>query len=124
MPWALIASLAFFLTSGLPPAENSAAGSGTPPEVKAAAHAPSNDADAEAERQLFDLANQARAQAGLPPLQPDEGLTQAARTHADAMAAKEQLSHQLPGEPSLTQRLAADSTLHLDHAGENVAVSE
>lgn len=124
MRWALIASLAFFLTGSLPPSENPAGPSGAAPDVKVAAHTASKDADAEAERQLFDLANQARAQAGLPPLQADDGLTQAARTHADAMAAKEQISHQFSGEPSLTQRLAADSTLHLDHAGENVAVSE
>jgi uncharacterized protein YkwD len=79
--------------------------------------------DAEAERQLFDLANQARAQEGIAPLQMDEGLTQAARGHAAAMAAQQQLSHQFSGEPSLTQRLAADCALHLDQAGENVSVA-
>jgi len=79
--------------------------------------------DSEAERQLLELANQARAQAGLGPLQADEGLTQAARQHAAAMATQQQLSHRLPGEPSLIDRLAANSVLHLDHAGENVAFS-
>jgi uncharacterized protein YkwD len=79
--------------------------------------------DAEAERQLFDLANQARAQAGVAPLQRDEGLTQAARAHAAAMAAQHDLSHQFAGEPSLQQRLAANSSLHLDKAGENVSVA-
>lgn len=77
--------------------------------------------DAEAERQLLDLANQARAQAGVAPLLIDDGLTKAARDHSQAMVAQQQLSHLLPGEAFLTQRLAADSTLHLDHAGENVA---
>jgi uncharacterized protein YkwD len=77
--------------------------------------------DAEAERQLFDLANQARAQAGIAPLQMNDGLTEAARAHAVAMAAQQQLSHQFAGEPSLTQRLADNCTLHLDQAGENVA---
>jgi len=67
------------------------------------------------------MANKARAQAGLAPLQLDEGLTQAARAHAAALAARQQLSHQLPGEPSLAQRLAASSTVHLDRAGENVS---
>ncbi len=75
----------------------------------------------EPERKLFDLANQARIEAGLAPLQADEGLTQAARAHAAAMAAQQQLSHQLSGEPALPQRLAANSKLHLDVAGENVA---
>jgi len=77
--------------------------------------------DADAERQFLRLANQARAQAGLPALQMDEGLSRAARAHAVAMVAQQQLSHQLPGEPSLVQRLAATCALHLDHAGENVA---
>jgi uncharacterized protein YkwD len=75
----------------------------------------------EAERRLFDLANHARIEAGLAPLQADEGLTQAARAHAAAMAAQQQLSHQLSGEPALPQRLAAETKLHLDVAGENVA---
>src|SRR5271166_3659124 len=63
--------------------------------------------DAEAERQLFDLANQARAQAGVAPLQMDEGLTQAARAHAAEMARQQQLSHQFADEPALAERLAA-----------------
>jgi len=79
--------------------------------------------DAQAERQLFDLANQARVQAGVAPLQMDDGLTQAARAHASEMAAQQQLSHQFAGEPSLAQRLAAHSTLHLDQAGENVSLA-
>src|ERR1700732_2986158 len=57
----------------------------------------SNDSspyDAGAERELFNLANQARAQAGAAPLQIDEGLTRAAREHAGAMARQQQLSHQ------------------------------
>ncbi len=77
--------------------------------------------DVEAERELFDLTNQARTQAGLAPLQLDESLTQAARAHAAEMARQQQLSHQFAGEPSLAQRLAANSNLHLDQAGENVA---
>jgi uncharacterized protein YkwD len=77
--------------------------------------------DVEAERELFDLTNQARAQAGMSPLQLDDGLIQAARAHAAEMAGQQQLSHQFAGEPSLAQRLAANSALHLDRAGENVA---
>src|SRR6202521_3853953 len=77
--------------------------------------------DTEAERELLVMANQARAQAGVPPLQLDEGLTQAAREHASSMAAQQQLSHQFSGEPSLAQRLAVSTSLHLNQAGENVA---
>jgi uncharacterized protein YkwD len=79
--------------------------------------------DADAERELFVLANQARAQAGVAPLQMDDGLTQAARAHAAVMAGQQQLSHQFAGEPSLAERLAANCTLHLDQAGENVSVA-
>jgi uncharacterized protein YkwD len=79
--------------------------------------------DSEAERELFDLANQARTQAGIAPLQMDEGLIQAARAHAAAMAAQQQLSHQFADEPSLAQRLAANCTLHLDQTGENVSLA-
>jgi len=38
------------------------------------------------------------------------------------MAQQQELSHQFEGEPSLPNRLAAASPLHLDHAGENVAL--
>jgi len=79
--------------------------------------------DIAAERELLDLANQARALAGVPPLHLDEGLTQAARVHAAEMAAQGQLSHQFPGEASLAQRLGTNSSLHLDRAGENVSLA-
>jgi len=76
--------------------------------------------DSPAEHELLRLANESRARAGLPPLKVDEGLTAAAREHAEAMARKRQLSHQLEGEPPLTQRLAR-SALQLARVGENVA---
>jgi uncharacterized protein YkwD len=82
---------------------------------------PSPHYDTEAEGQLLDMANRERAKAGLPPLQKDEGLTQAARAHATAMAAQQRLSHQLSGEPNLEHRLAANTKTQLDQAGENVA---
>jgi uncharacterized protein YkwD len=78
--------------------------------------------DAEAEQQLLDLANQARAQAGAPPLTLDSGLSQAARAHAEAMFEARQLSHQFANEPSLPQRLAAATRTQLDQEGENVAL--
>ena len=83
---------------------------------------PSPYFDQQAEQQLLDLANQARAKEGAPPLRFDEGLIQAARAHAEEMAEQQQLSHQFEGEPSLPRRLSAASPLHLDHAGENVAM--
>jgi uncharacterized protein YkwD len=94
----------------------------TNPTVPRPAHAVSAPYDSQAERQLLDLANQARAEAGLAPLQIDEGLMRAARKHSALMAAQKQLSHDLPGEPALPQRLAATSTLQFSAEGENVGV--
>ena len=118
--------LAMFLIGGAAPVKDPKSPPTNVLNVASAQQPTPNDPspyDAEAERQLFDLANQARAQAGVAPLQRDEGLTQAARAHAAAMAAQHDLSHQFAGEPSLQQRLAANSSLHLDKAGENVSVA-
>jgi uncharacterized protein YkwD len=82
---------------------------------------PSPNFDEQAEQQLLEMANRARARTGAPPLQFDEGLILAARAHAEEMARQRQLSHQFDGEPSLPHRLSAASPLHLDRAGENVA---
>lgn len=75
----------------------------------------------EAEHQLLDMANAERARVGLTPLKMDDGLVRAARVHAAKMAAQDQLSHQFSGEPGLSDRISANSTLHLDREGENVA---
>jgi uncharacterized protein YkwD len=87
----------------------------------AAPDIPFHDFDFQAEQQLLEFANQSRAQAGVPPLTLDSGLSRAARTHAQAMLEAGQLSHQFDGEPSLSQRLAAVTRLQLDQEGENVA---
>jgi uncharacterized protein YkwD len=79
--------------------------------------------DSQGERELLNLANRARADAGLVALLKDEGLTQAARKHSALMASQKQLSHDLPGEPGLPQRLAATSTLQFSAEGENVGVA-
>ena len=83
---------------------------------------PFHDYEIRTEEQLLALANQSRKQAGAPPLALDNGLSQAARTHALAMLEARQLSHQLNGEPSLPARLAATTALQLDQEGENVAL--
>jgi len=67
---------------------------------------------------LLTLINHARAEVGLPALQLDDRLANAATNHAHIMAQKGQLSHQFPGEPDLTGRLAPQ--VRLDQAGENV----
>ena len=91
----------------------------------AAAKAPDirfHDYEFQTEDRLLALANQSRKQAGAPPLTLDNGLSQAARTHALAMLEARQLSHQFNGEPSLPLRLATTTTLQLDQEAENVAL--
>jgi uncharacterized protein YkwD len=83
---------------------------------------PFNDFEVQSEEQLLALANHSRKQAGAPPLMPDRGLSQAARTHALAMLEANKLSHQFGGELSLSLRLAAATDLQLDQEGENVAL--
>ena len=76
-------------------------------------------ADPAAARQLFQLLNRDRAQAGLPPLAWDVDLASAALKHTQLMAKRHQLTHQFAGEPPLRQRVAA---VPLDLSGENVAI--
>lgn len=58
-----------------------------------------------AEQQLFQAINRERAANGLPPLKWDEALANAARQHAEAMAAQRSISHGFVGEPSLPGRV-------------------
>ena len=83
------------------------------------ASSPSAAFDVAAERQFLDLTNQSRVGAGLAPLQLDESLTRAARRHSAQMVAQKQLSHDLPGEPALLERLDSPN-LHPHAVGENV----
>ncbi len=119
MTRALITSFAILMATSFVGLEVPA--QATEPPVKSAETQPSPYYDADAGRQLLEMANRERAKAGLPPLQVDDGLTQAARAHAAAMAAQQKLSHQLSGEPTLVHRLAASTRTHLDQSGENVA---
>jgi uncharacterized protein YkwD len=111
MPFVLLVSLAALISNGVLPA------------FAATPVSSSVTYDPTAERKLFELANQARVQAGLAPLHIDDGLTEAAREHAAAIAGRQQLSHQLPGEAPLAQRLATSTHLHLKRGGENVATA-
>ena len=120
MARAFTAFLAIVLVTGIVTLVQDARAAQQPASASADSQ-PSPHYDAEAERRLLEMANQDRAKAGLPPLKKDEGLTQAARAHATAMAAQRKLSHQLSGEANLEQRLAANSKDHLDQSGENVA---
>lgn len=72
------------------------------------------------EQKLFDLVNKERERAGLPKLEWDPRLAEAARTHTQLMAGNDELSHQFSKEPSLLKRAGA-SGAHFDHVAENVA---
>ena len=59
----------------------------------------------EAERQLFDGINRERVSQGLSRLKWDDALASAARQHAETMAARNMLSHQVAGESGLSARV-------------------
>src|SRR5258708_22626222 len=69
---------------------------------------------------LFNLMNQERERAGLARLQWDFRLAESARYHAQRMAQQRQLSHLLPGEPDMDERVAARGR-RFDAVAENVA---
>jgi len=70
--------------------------------------------------QLFQAINRERAVYGLPPLKWDEALANAARQHAEVMAAQKSLSHGFPGELSLPSR-ATRAGARFSWLSENVA---
>jgi uncharacterized protein YkwD len=75
------------------------------------------------EQQIFQLANQARKDAGVEPLQWNEQAAEAARAHAKLLAQNQSLSHQFSSEPALRERLGATG-LRFDATAENVADAE
>lgn len=74
-----------------------------------------------ASEQIFALANQARAEAGVGRLQWDPALAAAALAHCRRMAAEGPIAHRYGGEPSLSDR-AARAGAHFSVIEENVAV--
>jgi len=54
---------------------------------------------------VLELTNIERSKAGLPPLRLNPQLTTAAQTHSENMARSKSISHQLPGELSLGDRI-------------------
>ena len=79
-----------------------------------------NNLQSEAE-QLFALANEARAQAGVGRLQWDPALAAAAFEHCQRMAAEGPIAHRYGGEPDVGGR-AAQAGAHFSLIEENVAV--
>lgn len=79
--------------------------------------------DAQAEEQIVNLLNLARARQGLTSLKLDSKLQVAARQHSQLMAAKHQLSHQIGDEPTFSRRLE-NAGAQFSSAGENVAFNQ
>jgi uncharacterized protein YkwD len=75
----------------------------------------------ESEHQLFESLNHERVSQSLPPLQWDEALFKAARQHALRMSNLNMLEHQLPSEPSLTDRLT-EAGARFSVIAENIAI--
>jgi uncharacterized protein YkwD len=71
--------------------------------------------------QLFVLTNQARAAQGLPALQWDPALAQAALRHCQRMSVEGALSHHYAGELDLTSR-AGQAGAHFSLIEENIAL--
>jgi hypothetical protein len=80
-------------------------------------------AQSAAERRVVDLANQSRAEAGLPPLQWDPALARAAYAHSTRMASEGPISHRYGGEADLAERAAAAGA-HFSLIEENIAVGQ
>jgi len=76
--------------------------------------------DAVAERQMFDLVNEERANAGLKPLAWDDRLVPVARSHSEEMFKLKYFSHQSPVSGSPFDRLKV-ANITYQRAGENLA---
>ena len=79
-----------------------------------------NQFDPGGEKQLVDLINQERAKQGIPLLQVDPRLTQAARKHTDTMVQHHALAHEVDGEPTIGTRFYNEK-LSSDKQAENIA---
>jgi uncharacterized protein YkwD len=74
-----------------------------------------------AAEQLFAMGNQARAKAGVAPLEWDPALAAAARKHCERMVAEGAISHRYGGELDLSER-ASSAGAHFGLIEENIAV--
>lgn len=75
------------------------------------------------ERQIFDLANSARVQRGLPPLEWNEEAASVARSHSKDMLSNNFFSHTSPNTGSMGDRLKK-AGINYRTAGENIAYGQ
>jgi uncharacterized protein YkwD len=71
---------------------------------------------------LMNRINEERVSRGFSKLQWNDQLAVSAFTHGERLVEQGRLSHQLPGEPDLSERIHATG-LRFDTAGENLAVA-
>lgn len=74
------------------------------------------------EQQMLKLLNLERERAGLPPLDWNAKLAQAAQAHSRKLASHEELSHRFAGEPGLTERVSVTGA-RFSALAENVALA-
>lgn len=74
------------------------------------------------ERKVVAKTNRARSRHGCKPLKKIGSLRQAARRHTALMVRHRRLDHRLPGEPSLSGRIAKAGYRGADVVGENLAL--
>ncbi|KRB78368.1 hypothetical protein ASE01_03585 [Nocardioides sp. Root190] len=73
------------------------------------------------ENQVISLTNVQRRAHGCPALKSNAYLRKSARGHTVTMAAKNKMSHQLPGEPRFTVRITRAGYTNWNLVAENVA---
>lgn len=86
--------------------------------------APGDDADLlELEQRIVERINDARSEAGLPPLQPHPLVAEAARAHSEEMARLDYFAHESPTPASrrFTDRLKQAGAQSFGAAAENIA---
>lgn len=79
--------------------------------------------DQAAEQKIFQLLNHSRTERGLPALEQNPQLQEAARAHSQLMASRQKLSHKFAAEAAPSERLATTG-LHFDRDGENVGLNQ
>ncbi|MCR1781184.1 CAP domain-containing protein [Nocardioides carbamazepini] len=105
-----------------PPATASPVAAPATTWTAAAARVPPATDTARIEVRLLHQVNGARRKAGCRRLRPAEGLHASAAAHSTAMAAHRALTHQVPGEASLRDRIAAAGYADASRMGEVVAM--
>lgn len=119
------AALAALLSAMLVAPAPSATSASAPPALRTTLAERSESAERVAisrvKKQVITLTNQRRTSRGCRPVRNHPALDRAAQRHSRKMAAAQRMSHQLPGEPALGQRVTRAGYTNWTMLGENVA---